>query len=156
MKYTILNSENDEKIFEFDNDRIISTAAINGAVVSVIAESGEKDNFLCIVGNKESEVQVSSALGAMNLKIQKGLILESAGTGTHKVKVVKSSMPGKILKLLCKTGDVVESAQPIIIIEAMKMENEIKSPMAGKVTKVSVNQDQKIETGEILITIEAD
>ncbi|BCA86730.1 biotin carboxyl carrier protein [Enterococcus saigonensis] len=62
-------------------------------------------------------------------------------------------MPGTILKILVNVGDEVKENQPVMILEAMKMENEVVAPKAGKVTGVHVTQGQMVNPGEALITI---
>jgi biotin carboxyl carrier protein len=69
-------------------------------------------------------------------------------------EVIKTSMPGKVVKLLVKSGDKVKAGTGIIIIEAMKMENEIKCKKAGVVSAINVKNDQTVESGSVLVEIE--
>jgi pyruvate carboxylase subunit B len=71
------------------------------------------------------------------------------GAGT----TIKAPMPGLILRLNVKVGDVVKKNQCVLVMEAMKMENEIYSPSDGTVTKIPVTQGQQMQTGDALITI---
>ncbi|HEL1007567.1 TPA: acetyl-CoA carboxylase biotin carboxyl carrier protein subunit [Streptococcus equi subsp. zooepidemicus] len=64
-----------------------------------------------------------------------------------------SPMPGTILKVLVNVGDVVHENQPLLILEAMKMENEIVASTAGTVTGIHVTAGQVVNPGEGLITI---
>lgn len=64
-----------------------------------------------------------------------------------------SPMPGTILKLLVNVGDTVQENQPLMILEAMKMENEIVAGKAGTVTGIHVQQGDMVNPGEPLITI---
>lgn len=66
---------------------------------------------------------------------------------------VNSPMPGTILSVNVKAGDAVKAGQVLMILEAMKMENEIVSPVDGMVSAVSVNQGATVETGTLLCTI---
>jgi pyruvate carboxylase subunit B len=68
--------------------------------------------------------------------------------------VIKAPMPGTMFKVLVKEGDSVEKNQPVVILEAMKMENEIQTPKAGKVLQVLVNEGDPIEEGKILVVVE--
>jgi biotin carboxyl carrier protein len=63
-------------------------------------------------------------------------------------------MPGRVLSVAVQVGDEVEANQGVLVIEAMKMENELKSPKAGKVVEVKVSAGQTVEKGELLIVIE--
>ncbi|EMC2386822.1 acetyl-CoA carboxylase biotin carboxyl carrier protein subunit [Enterococcus faecalis] len=62
-------------------------------------------------------------------------------------------MPGTVLKVLVNVGDTVSENQPLLILEAMKMENEIVAGKAGTVTGIHVTQGQIVNPGESLITI---
>ncbi|MDH6365845.1 biotin carboxyl carrier protein [Enterococcus sp. PF1-24] len=62
-------------------------------------------------------------------------------------------MPGTILKVLVNVGDVVAENQPLMILEAMKMENEVVATQAGTITGIHVNQGDMVNPGDALITI---
>ncbi|OFI46489.1 acetyl-CoA carboxylase biotin carboxyl carrier protein subunit [Floricoccus penangensis] len=66
---------------------------------------------------------------------------------------ITAPMPGTILKVLVNVGDAVTANQPIMILEAMKMENEIVAPQDGTVTGIHVNQGEMVQPGDALITI---
>jgi 3-methylcrotonyl-CoA carboxylase alpha subunit len=63
-------------------------------------------------------------------------------------------MPGKIVRILVQAGAQVEKGQPLLVMEAMKMENEIRAAGAGKVSAVKVIEGQAVETGADLMLIE--
>ena len=67
---------------------------------------------------------------------------------------VRAPMPGKVVKLLVAEGDVVEEGQGVIVIEAMKMENELRAAVAGTVMKIRVAEGDSVESGEDLLLIE--
>ncbi|HEY2744162.1 MAG TPA: biotin/lipoyl-containing protein, partial [Polyangia bacterium] len=67
---------------------------------------------------------------------------------------IQSPMPGKIVKVLVAVGDEVKSGQGVVVVEAMKMENELKSPKDGKVKAVAVKEGQPVEAGQTLVTLE--
>src|SRR5579863_2392397 len=67
---------------------------------------------------------------------------------------LKAMMPGRVMNVLVKVGDEVAHQQGVVVVEAMKMENELKSPKAGKVLEIKVTPGQTVEKGEILIVIE--
>ena len=64
-----------------------------------------------------------------------------------------SPMPGNILRILVNVGDTVTENQPLMILEAMKMENEIVAPKAGVVAGIHVKEGQVVNPGDALITI---
>jgi biotin carboxyl carrier protein len=63
-------------------------------------------------------------------------------------------MPGRVVRLLVARGDEVNARQPIVVVEAMKMENELRSPKAGRVKDVMVMAGESVEAGRVLAVIE--
>ena len=66
---------------------------------------------------------------------------------------INSPMPGKIVKVLVKVGDKVKKGDNIVILEAMKMQNEIPTMVAGTVKSISVSAGQGVKPGEVLAVI---
>lgn len=66
---------------------------------------------------------------------------------------VTAPLPGTILDIKVKAGDQVAAGQTVVILEAMKMENEIAAPIAGTVTSILVSKGQNVNTNDILLTI---
>ena len=65
-----------------------------------------------------------------------------------------SPMPGKVVKVLVEVGATVEDGQPLVLIEAMKMENELRSPKSGKVSAVYVAPGQAVEARTKLVCVD--
>jgi biotin carboxyl carrier protein len=63
-------------------------------------------------------------------------------------------MPGMIARIEVKVGDTVEKGGGLLVLEAMKMENEIRAPFAGLVKKLHVRSGASVEKGEVLVSIE--
>jgi biotin carboxyl carrier protein len=63
-------------------------------------------------------------------------------------------MPGKVVRVLVAPGDDVQAGQGLVVVEAMKMENEIGSPRAARVKSVEVSPGQNVETGARLVVLE--
>lgn len=84
-------------------------------------------------------------------------LAETAGSvrkprsGPYQVTV---PMPGKVIRILVKAGDVVTATQPIAVVEAMKMENEVAAARAGTVTRVALAGGDTVEAGALLAVIE--
>ncbi|MGH9864113.1 MAG: biotin/lipoyl-containing protein [Candidatus Acidiferrales bacterium] len=66
---------------------------------------------------------------------------------------VVASMPGKIVRVMVRAGDIVEIGQGLLVVEAMKMQNEIKSPKAGKIERIAAREGQTVNAGEVLAVI---
>jgi biotin carboxyl carrier protein len=67
---------------------------------------------------------------------------------------VVSPMPGKVIRVLVSAGAEVEAGQGLVVVEAMKMQNEIRSPKKGKVERVQAKEGQNVNAGEILVWVE--
>ena len=67
-----------------------------------------------------------------------------------------SPMPGSVVRVMVAPGDSVQARQPVLVIEAMKMEHEIVAPAAGVVTELRVAEGAQVETGAVLAVIEDD
>ncbi|RLI82288.1 acetyl-CoA carboxylase biotin carboxyl carrier protein subunit [Archaeoglobales archaeon] len=75
----------------------------------------------------------------------------------EKVKMEPGSiyamLPGTVVKIFVNEGDEVKAGDPILVLEAMKMENEITSPISGVIKKLKVRKGEKVETGDLLAII---
>ena len=78
---------------------------------------------------------------------------KSAGAGEGRQNIA-AMMPGKVVRVLVAQGDEVEAGQGLIVVEAMKMQNEMKSPKAGRVIEVKTKPDATVAAGEVLMVIE--
>jgi biotin carboxyl carrier protein len=77
-----------------------------------------------------------------------------AGEGAAGPRPVKAPMPGRVVRVLVNEGDEVAEHQGVVVIEAMKMQNELKSPKAGRVARVAVVVDGTVGAGDVLVVIE--
>jgi len=78
---------------------------------------------------------------------------EGARHGHGQVSIV-APMPGRVVRVLAAVGDEVEARQPVIVVEAMKMENELRAPRAGRIKEIVVTPGTSVEAGRILAVIE--
>jgi biotin carboxyl carrier protein len=76
------------------------------------------------------------------------------GLSDHGPGIVKALMPGRVVRVLMKPGEKVQRGQGILVIEAMKMQNEIGSPREGVVKEIHVEVDDRVETGTLLALVE--
>lgn len=67
---------------------------------------------------------------------------------------ITAPMPGQIVKLLVVVGDAVKAEQPLIVMEAMKMQNELRAPRSGRVTRIAVETGAIVQAGKLLLVIE--
>jgi biotin carboxyl carrier protein len=80
--------------------------------------------------------------------------LAGAGAGASGQVKLSSPMPGKVVRVLLNAGDEVAAHQGVLVVEAMKMQNEVQSPKAGKVAEIKVAEGQTVNAGETLAVIE--
>jgi biotin carboxyl carrier protein len=78
----------------------------------------------------------------------------TAGFSVEGRQLIAAPMPGKVVKVLVKVDDEVKEGQGLVVVEAMKMENELKSPKAGKVVEVLAREGQAVELNARLVVVE--
>ena len=74
-----------------------------------------------------------------------------AGTGPQRIA---APMPGKVVRVLVKTGDAVAARQPLVVVEAMKMENELRAGRDGTIAEIHAQEGQSVEAGALLVVIQ--
>lgn len=101
------------------------------------------------------EVQMDGRLYEATVLDQRALLMaqRKGGLGAGSGEI-HAPMPGLIVDILVKTGDTVEQGQTVIILESMKMQNELKAPRAGKIGTVSVQPKQTVDKGTLLLNIQ--
>jgi len=127
----------------------------------VTAEFLNPDEILLNIDGKIHDVIINSNttsyfvyVNGRCYQIEKKSALQILGGEDDKQQTISitTSMPGRIVKVLLKEGEQVEEGQAILILEAMKMQNEIKSPRAGRIIKIGPKTNQSVETGALLFT----
>ena len=115
---------------------------IEGRIHNVIVNSNALFYSVYVNGRffKVEKKSVSQLLGKKGVKPQK--------------KDIKTSMPGRIVKVFIKEGDKVKDGQAVLVLEAMKMQNEIKSPQSGVITKINHTAGDSVEAGALLFSVE--
>ncbi len=136
------------------------TAEVNGQRVEAIAPLGENQTMLewAIIDNKPYELALDKDLdwihtwsGRHTLAIRD---LETAFTRAPSGDGrVKAPIPGLIAKVLVDKGGRVEIGQPLLVLEAMKMENEIRATRSGTISDLRVQPGQTVAMGEVLVEI---
>jgi biotin carboxyl carrier protein len=108
--------------------------------------SGAGQNLLV-----RGELVTVEVVDVRTLHLRKAASTHSSGKGPREVR---SPMPGKVVAVLAKDGDTVTEGQGLLVIEAMKMENELKSPKAGIVKKLAIQQGAVVEGNAVLCVVE--
>ena len=76
-----------------------------------------------------------------------------ASSEAEGLQQIVAPMPGKVVRVLVRVGDAVEAGQGLLVIEAMKMQNEIRSPKSGTVERVLVEEAQAVNAGQVLCVV---
>jgi biotin carboxyl carrier protein len=77
-----------------------------------------------------------------------------AGGHAHGEQMVVAPMPGRVVRVLVSPGEAVAARQGVVVVEAMKMENELRAAKAGRVKEVAVEAGASVEAGRVLVVIE--
>jgi biotin carboxyl carrier protein len=89
-----------------------------------------------------------------SLELDSADLSEGGGAGNAKLRPLKVTMPGKVVAVKVREGDLVEAEQGLVIVEAMKMENLLLAAARARVAKVHVSAGDRLESGAVLITFE--
>jgi biotin carboxyl carrier protein len=112
-------------------------------------------SYMIDVVGKDTEYTVFTRNSFRSVKIfnDEMLLHESLkrGGGLGGDRELKSGMPGKIIEIFAKPGEIVKANKPLLIMEAMKMENEMRASADVKIKEVCVKQGDSVESGQILI-----
>jgi biotin carboxyl carrier protein len=145
------------------------SAEIDGRRYDLIAHASQPGLYTLIAGGvvyqcrvaasgarpEMFDVEVGNQAYAISLSDPKRLrVAESAGAQTDGAAQIIAPMPGKIVRVLVEAGARVEAGDSIVVVEAMKMQNEMKSPRAGLVTELPVKAGATVNTGDVLAIIE--
>lgn len=142
----------------------------------VVTESGDRqvdlvplghNRYSLIIGSRSHEIGVMSNLDGYvvstgtrsgqyqveDFEIAK--LKRSVGiTGGDRLRRVTAPMPGLVIHVLCRAGDEIKKDQPLVVMEAMKMENDIKAPYPGKIKQVYAEKGKSVEKGQTLVELE--
>lgn len=126
----------------------VSTTEIGARQIEVTVANNSRPSEAWVVGARaklevltEQEARLAAALGK-----------STGGSGSGSLT---APMPGRVVKVLVREGESIEHGAPAIIVEAMKMENELHAPVGGVVRSVAVREGDTVESGQILCEIAA-
>ncbi len=103
----------------------------------------------------ETHIIVGSERFAAEVRDPRSLRSRRAAAGAEAgPSKITAPMPGKIVRIIAAEGDQVEAGQPLVVVEAMKMQNEIKATKKGKVTKIAVKEASAVNAGDLLAIVE--
>lgn len=143
----IVDGEVKEYTFQVLRDGYVSLI-VDGRSVPVSVEPAGADALRVTIDGQRTEVQV---------KDERDLLIEEFGLGEDLAAggEVRAPMPGLVLDVLVEEGEDVEAEQGLLVLEAMKMENELKAPAAGVVRTIHTTSGDAVDKDALLIEIEA-
>ena len=139
---------------------------LDGGEISVRAEQVSPDTLSLFIGGKSVEVrhEASGSDAAIFIRgARYEVSVEDPRSWRGRSRAAQdeagpqkliASMPGKVVRVLAHEGDAVVSGQGIVVVEAMKMQNEIRSPRAGVLKKLLAHEGMKVNAGEVLGIVE--
>jgi biotin carboxyl carrier protein len=156
-----------DKNYRLELERVADgwSCRLDGREVEVDAVLPRPDVLSLRMGNRAYEVKcervgsdlhlwVGSERFAADIRDPRSLRGRSRADDDHGPRKLTAPMPGKVVRVLVSEGDEVEAGKGVIVVEAMKMQNEIKSPKKGKVQKVLVTTGAAVTAGEVLAIVE--
>jgi biotin carboxyl carrier protein len=137
---------------------------VDGVPRRVDAHKLEGDFYSIIIGHRSFEVSVEADRSGYRVRHGGSELLvtitdpgraarEAVAGGAGPAQIV-TMMPGRVVRILVAKGDQVEEGQGLIVVEAMKMENEIAAPKAGTVQSIEVSPGQTVEGGALLAVVD--
>jgi biotin carboxyl carrier protein len=159
----------EEHALELRREGARVVASVGGRVYELEARETERGAYLFLLDGRVYECRVENeraANEAANVHVgtrefEVALFdprrLRAAGAGGAQSQgraVVASAIPGKVVRVLVEEGAQVEAGASLVVVEAMKMQNELKSPKAGTVTEVRARAGATVNAGEVLAIIE--
>jgi biotin carboxyl carrier protein len=116
-----------------------------GVYTTTIAPEAGAGRFVVLVGAVPVAVTVNGR--------RRRRTGESGAPGSGPLRIV-APMPGKVVRVLVQTGDAVHARQPVVVVEAMKMENELRTDREGTVAEIHTREGVSVEAGALLVVIQ--
>jgi biotin carboxyl carrier protein len=134
-------------------ERVVDSRQTGQGSFSLLIEHAATEVSVSSRGD-EFQVVVGGVSHRLRLLDERALRRRDRSTTGDGARDVRAAMPGKVVAVLVEAGAQVERGQGLVVLEAMKMENEIGSPRTGTVAEVCVRAGQAVEAGELLVRLE--
>jgi len=147
--------ENRFKLTHNGKTFVVDALTLDHGAVSMLVE-GHSYGVEFDEQGDEVQVLVRGQVSRIDVADERRLRLRAGGAAfsVEGKQVIAAPMPGKVVKVLVKVGDEVKEGQGLVVVEAMKMENELKSPKAGKVVELPAKEGTAVEINAKLVVVE--
>jgi biotin carboxyl carrier protein len=151
VKLRAITGETEQELgLELDGERV--SARIGTRAYELEAREIEPGVYLFFFGDKVREFRVDDKIKIVDpRRLRSG---QNSGGHHHGVAQIVAQMPGKVVKVQVEAGAAVEKGVGVVVVEAMKMQNEMKSPRAGVVVSVNVKPGDTVNAGDVLFVLE--
>ncbi len=157
--YTIIKKAKEPLTLDVNGSLLVlDTYEPRKGVLHIIYNSKSYNTELINYNEEEKSVllKVNNSRYEVKLKDETDELLERLGIGTkqNKIQHIKAPMPGLVIDIKVKPGDIVNKGDGLLVLEAMKMENIIKAPAQAVVKKIHVAKGKAVEKNQVLIEME--
>jgi biotin carboxyl carrier protein len=121
-----------------------------GRLARLPAEPGAPDRYEVVVDGWRFELEVEDAARARLRRRATRAVDAAAASGPLDIRAI---IPGRVAAVRVTAGEAVEAGQTLLVVEAMKMQNELRAPRAGTVQRVAAGEGQTIERGDLLLVL---
>ncbi len=165
MTYEILIDGKSSKL-ELHHTESGFRCVLDGRVVPVDAEMASPDIMSLLIEGRSFEIKRENVNGEVFLWVgnvrytaevrdpRARRSSEGSNSDAAGPKKLKAPMPGKVVRIMVVVGDAVEAGQGVIVIEAMKMQNELKSPKKGVIKSIVAREGGTVNSGDALLVVE--
>jgi len=162
-----VTANGNEHVVDVDEIEVdLFRVVVDGVEQMVDAQKSERTVYSLLVNGRSYEANVTEKSDGLDITIEgdfydfkvvderRRTLSRHADVAASGIQVIQAQMPGKVVSILVEPGHRVKVGDGLLVLEAMKMENEIKSPKAGEVKEVNVQQGDTVESGQKLLVVE--
>ena len=148
----------DGRTVEIDSEQLAGVRQVEAGVYSVLLEGASYEILIHSSPQGSSQQEMTASVAGRQFAVEVGNPRDASrgsrtalGSGRQNVT---APMPGKVVRILVATGDNVETSQGLVVVEAMKMQNELKAARPGRVVEIRAREGETVGAGDVLLVLE--
>jgi biotin carboxyl carrier protein len=146
----IIGEKEEEVLLEFVDGRV--SARVGARTYELKAREIEPGRYILFLNGRVREFRVDNTVKIIDPKrLRSG---QNSGGHHHGAAQIVAPMPGKVVRVQVEAGATVEKGVGVVVVEAMKMQNELKAPRAGVVVSLNVKPGDTVNAGDVLAVLE--